>query len=210
MFSLTTIIIGITVLISIIGFGQPSFYEKAMFRPFNILHNKEYWRWVSGGFVHADYFHLAVNMFVLYSFGQFLESYFIAYFQDFGKVILVVFYLLAIPVSSMYSYYKHKNDFGYAAIGASGAVAAMLFASILVQPFAELRLYFAIPIPAWLFGILYLVYEYYMGKKQQDNIGHDAHFYGAIYGLVFSIIIRPQIAVEFYNQVLAKIAMLAA
>lgn len=210
MFSLTTIIIGITVLISIIGFGQPSFYEKAMFRPFNILHNKEYWRWVSGGFVHADYFHLAVNMFVLYSFGQFLESYFIAYFQDLGKVILVVFYLLAIPVSSMYSYYKHKNDFGYSAIGASGAVAAMLFASILVQPFAELRLYFAIPIPAWLFGILYLVYEYYMGKKQQDNIGHDAHFYGAIYGLVFSIIIRPQIAVEFYNQVLAKIAMLAA
>ncbi len=210
MFSLTTIIIGITVLISIIGFGQPSFYEKAMFRPFNILHNKEYWRWVSGGFVHADYFHLAVNMFVLYSFGQFLESYFIAYFQDLGKVILVVFYLLAIPVSSMYSYYKHKNDFGYAAIGASGAVAAMLFASILVQPFAELRLYFAIPIPAWLFGILYLVYEYYMGKKQQDNIGHDAHFYGAIYGLVFSIIIRSQIAVEFYNQVLAKIAMLAA
>ena len=210
MFSLTTIIIGITVLISIIGFGQPSFYEKAMFRPFNILHNKEYWRWVSGGFVHADYFHLAVNMFVLYSFGQFLESYFIAYFQDLGKVILVVFYLLAIPVSSMYSYYKHKNDFGYAAIGASGAVAAMLFASILVQPFAELRLYFAIPIPAWLFGILYLVYEYYMGKKQQDNIGHDAHFYGAIYGLVFSIIIRSQIAVEFYNQVLAKIAMLTA
>ena len=210
MFSLTTIIIGITVLISIIGFGQPSFYEKAMFRPFNILHNKEYWRWVSGGFVHADYFHLAVNMFVLYSFGQFLESYFIAYFQDLGKVILVVFYLLAIPVSSMYSYYKHKNDFGYAAIGASGAVAAMLFASILVQPFAELRLYFAIPIPAWLFGILYLVYEYYMGKKQQDNIGHDAHFYGAIYGLVFSIIIRSQISVEFYNQVLAKIAMLAA
>lgn len=205
MISIYILIIAATVLISIVGFGQPSFFEKAMFRPFNIFHNKEYWRWVSGGFVHADYFHLAVNMITLYFFGRNLEFYFNDVFQQLGGILFIVLYLSAIPISSMFSYYKHKNDFGYSAIGASGAVSAILFACILFDPFNTIQLYFFIEIPVWIFGILYLVYEYYMGKKQQDNIGHDAHFYGAVYGLVFTIIIYPNVVTNLIKLIMDKI-----
>ncbi len=200
MFSITTILIALTAIVSIMGFGQPSFLEKALFRPFNISNSKEYWRWVSGGFVHADYFHLFLNMLTLYFFGSNLEYYLANSFGTNGLVLYVLLYLSAIPISSMYSFYKHKNNFGYSALGASGAVAAVLFGSILFAPLSGITLYFAITIPAWLFGILYLVYEYYMGKKQMDNIGHDAHFYGALYGILFVIMVKPSVVSSFIMQ----------
>jgi membrane associated rhomboid family serine protease len=197
---LTILIIALTVVISMIAFAQHNFFDKARFYPYYIQHNKEYWRWMSGGFIHADYFHLAVNMLTLYFFGPVVEAYFTQLFGANGLFLFGVMYLLAIPVSSMYSYFRHQNDIGYAAIGASGAVSAILFSSILFAPLTTLQLYFAIPIPAWLFGILYLFYSWSMSKKQLDNIGHDAHFFGALFGIVFTILIKPDIVLHFISQ----------
>ncbi len=194
---LTIIIIGITVLISLTAFGQPQFFEKAKFNPWSIAHRNEWWRWISGGFVHADYFHLGVNMITLYFFGVNMEYYFSTVSEVNGLFLLAAMYLLAIPVSSLYSYHKYKDDINYSAIGASGAVSAILFSSILFDPTSKIYLYFAIGIPAWLFGILYLFYSYTMSKKQVDNIGHDAHFFGALFGIIFTIIIKPDILLLF-------------
>lgn len=194
---LTYVLIAITVLLSIFALSDSLFFEKAKFNPWSIAHRNEWWRWMSGGFIHADYMHLGVNMLTLYFFGPILEGYFVDLFGTKGYFLFAALYLLAVPFSSMYSYYKHKEDFTYSAIGASGAVSAILFGTILFAPTSSVCLYFAICIPAWLFGILYLVYEYYMGKRQMDNIGHDAHFYGALFGLIFVIIVYPSVISEF-------------
>jgi len=111
MFSISIILIALTVLISVVGFGQPNLFEKMLFRPYNIFHNKEYWRWFSGGFVHADFFHLAINMITMYFFASNLEYYFNEAFGANGFILFIILYLTAIPISSMYSYYKNKNNF---------------------------------------------------------------------------------------------------
>ncbi len=194
---LTTIIIAITVLLSITAFAQHNFFEKAKFNAYDIAYHKEWWRWISNGFIHADYFHLGMNMITLFFFGPKLEDHFADLFGLNGLFLYGTLYLLAIPVSSMYSYYKHQNDPNYSAIGASGAVSAILFSQILFDPTNGICLYYFICIPGWLFGILYLWYSYSMSKKQLDHIGHDAHLFGALFGLVFTILVKPDIVLSF-------------
>jgi membrane associated rhomboid family serine protease len=174
-----------------------------MFRPFNIKHSKEYWRWITGGFVHADLSHLIVNMLTFYFFSPYVLGVFTTLMNDvlLGQVLFVLFYLSAIVMSGMYSYYKNKDNFSYSALGASGAVAAMIFVYVILDPFGMIALYFVINVPTWLFGILYLVYEYVMSKKQYDNIGHDAHFFGAVYGILFIAILYPKSIVNLLIQV---------
>jgi membrane associated rhomboid family serine protease len=191
-FNMSNIMIGITVLISLYALNNYTVFEKAAFRPYLIKQNKEYWRWVTNGFIHVDYAHLFVNMLSLYFFGSNLLKYIEALTGSLAPIVFVLFYVSAIAISGIYSYMKHQDQYSYSAVGASGAVSAVVFACIMFNPFSKIYLYFAIGIPSWLFGILYLYYEYVMGKKQMDNIGHDAHFSGAIYGLAFALIIYPQ------------------
>lgn len=191
-FNMSNIMIGITVMISLYALNNYTVFEKAAFRPYLIKQNKEYWRWVTNGFIHVDYAHLFVNMLSLYFFGSNLLQYIDALAGSLAPIVFVLFYVSAIAISGIYSYMKHQDQYSYSAVGASGAVSAVVFACIMFDPFSKIYLYFAIGIPSWLFGILYLYYEYVMGKKQMDNIGHDAHFSGAIYGLVFALIIYPQ------------------
>lgn len=188
------IILIITAAVSYMALNNPSLLEKLMFRPFNIKHSKEHWRWVTGGFVHADLSHLIVNLLTFYFFSPYVLSVFTGLMQDafLGQIVFVLFYLSAIVMSSVYSYHKNKDNFSYSALGASGAIAALIFVYVILDPFGMIALYFVIKVPTWLFGILYLVYEYVMSKKQYDNIGHDAHFFGAVYGIVFIIILYPQ------------------
>lgn len=194
------IIIIATIVLSIIAFQNYSFYEKALFRPYLIKHSNEWWRWVSGGFIHQDYTHLIVNMLSFYFFAGVMLGYFNMVSNSNNGLLFLLFYLSAIVLSSMYSYYKHQDQYGYAALGASGAVSAIIFSYILIDPFGTISLYFIIKIPAWLFGILYLYYEYAMGKRGGTNIGHDAHFFGAIYGLVFPVLVHPQSGLNFINK----------
>jgi membrane associated rhomboid family serine protease len=188
-----------TAIISYLALGNPSLFEKLVFSPYRIKYNKEYIRWIGHGFIHADYMHLIVNMLTLYFFSNALEQISTIIVGDYWFLYFISFYLLSIVMSSLYSYHKNKENYSYSAVGASGATSAMIFSYILFAPTSKIYLYFAIGIPSWLFGLLYLGYEYYMGKKQQDNIGHDAHFFGALFGVVFTIISYPQVVDIFIS-----------
>lgn len=191
------LIIILTIGLSLLAFQNYSFYEKALFRPYLIKHSNEWWRWISSGFIHQDYMHLIVNMLSFYFFADVMLDHFNKISNTDNGILFLLFYLSALVMSGMFSYYKYQNNYGYAALGASGAVSAIIFSYILVSPLSSIYLYYVIKIPAWLFGILYLYYEYAMGKKQIDNVGHDAHFFGAVYGFVFPIIIHPQSGLDF-------------
>lgn len=200
---ITYIIIGITAVFSILAFNNRSLFDKLLFDPYRINHMRQYYRFFTHGLVHADTMHLVINLFVLYSFGKMVEDYFIFYFGP-GKGIYFYFllYVGALFLSSTPSYGKHRNNAWYTAVGASGAVSAIVFASILMSPLSGIRFIFIpIDIPAFIFGFLYLVYSAYMSKKGNDNIGHDAHFYGALFGLVFTIIIKPAFLAGFIDQI---------
>jgi membrane associated rhomboid family serine protease len=197
--NISNIVIVVTVLISLYALQNYSFLEKASFRPYKIKNDKEWWRWITNGFIHINNAHLFVNMLSLYFFGTNMLMYLQALIGDISSMLFLLFYVSAIAISGIYSYVKHKDDFGYSAVGASGAVSAVIFSCIMFDPFSKIYLYFAIGIPSWIFGLLYLYYEYYMGKRQMDNIGHDAHFSGAVYGLVFTVILYPQSITEFIS-----------
>lgn len=201
--AISTLIIIFTVVLSISAFQNYTLFEKALFRPWLMKQSNEWWRWISSGFIHKDYGHLIVNMLSFYFFGSVVEGYFADISGTGNGILFLVFYLSALVVSSMFDYHRYQDQYGYSALGASGAVSAVIFAYILFNPFGKIYLYFMIGIPSWLFGILYLYYEYAMARRQNDNIGHNAHFFGAVYGLVFPILIHPPAALDFVRQVSA-------
>jgi membrane associated rhomboid family serine protease len=198
---ISIIIIIVIGLISVAGFSQPELIYRYQFNAWQIKNRKEYVRWISNGFFHADWMHLLLNMFVLWSFGGSVTSYFQYYLPVNSNLLFILFFFSAIVVSSIYSYIKHQNNYNYNAIGASGAVSAVVFASILFEPYHIILLYF-IPIPGIVLGVGYLIYSRIMAKRNVDNIGHDAHFWGAVYGFVFPILINPSLLTRFFQKLL--------
>lgn len=197
------IIIGITVVVSVIAFQRRDIFNQLKFNAYDIKHFKKYYRFLSYGLIHADWMHLAVNMFVLYSFGDIVSQFFDHYFGLKGNVYFLLLYIGGLAFSTLIDFGKYKDDPYYNAVGASGAVAAVVFSSILLYPAGEIFLFFIpIGIPAPLFGILYLGYSVYMGKRGTDNIGHNAHFWGAIYGLIFTVAIKPEFFTLFIQHYL--------
>jgi membrane associated rhomboid family serine protease len=197
---MTIILIVITAFISIICFGNRNLFEKLQFNPYRVYHNKEYYRLITHAFVHADWIHLFVNMFVLYSFGRALEFFLALHGNSlhFSPVVIyLALYLSSTIVSSLTTLKKYRDVFNYNAVGASGAVASVLFACIFFDPWMKLGLYLVIPVPGIIFGVLYLWYSNYMSKKSGDNINHDAHFLGAIYGITFPVLLNPELFYEF-------------
>ena len=195
---ITIILLAATVLISYKGFSDPSIINKLILNPYKIQHNKEWWRLFGSGFIHANPNHLIMNMLVMFFFGFTVENHFSEQFGPFmGDLYYLTLYVLGIAVASLKDTMVKKDDYSYNALGASGATSAVLFAFILFQPFSKILLFFIIPIPAVLLGIGYLWYSSYMAKKNVDNIGHDAHFWGAIFGLVFTVILKPEIGLRF-------------
>lgn len=155
---------------------------------------KEFHRFVSHGFVHANWTHLAVNMFVLWMFGTSVEMLYPMITDGYRVLPYLGLYFGGVIFATIPSYKKHIQDPTYRAVGASGAVSAVLFAQILMLPTREVALIFLpIPMPAWVFGVLYLAYSWYMDKQSADNVAHDAHFYGAIYGLLYTAVLEPQL-----------------
>ena len=197
------VIIAATILTSILAWNQAELFAKLKFNPFLIKKNKEYWRLGSYGLIHADWLHLGINMFVLWSFGSVVIQYFQMVFP--GKAIFyyLVLYIGGLLVANASAFGKHKDNPYYSAVGASGAVSAILFSSIIFNPMGEIYL-FLIPfgIPAIVFGILYLAYSVYMNKKANDNVGHDAHFWGGIFGLFFTIALKPDLFFHFINEII--------
>jgi len=195
--TITLVILAITCLISIICFGNREWFFRLQFNAYQIVRRKQYYRLLSHGFVHANWTHLLVNMLVFFSFGGAIEGYYETYAIG-GSMAYLALYLLAIPLSSFSSLRKYKDNPNYNAVGASGAVNAVLFSFVFLDPWRKLYLFFALPIPGIVFGGLYLWYSYAMSKKESDGIGHDAHFLGAIFGVIFTAIFIPGAMANFF------------
>jgi membrane associated rhomboid family serine protease len=199
---MTYIFIIVTTVISIISFSNRDLFGKLLMNPYLVLKHKQYYRVISHAFVHADWLHLIVNMFVLFSFGVSVERYF-EYLASKGYILFPqvwfsLLYFLAIIISSLPTLYKKRNDSYYNCVGASGAVSAVLFCHIFFAPFAKLYLYAFLPLPGILFGVAYLIYSQYMSNKNMDNINHDAHFTGAVFGFLFPLLISYRLMYDVF------------
>ncbi|HPK10728.1 MAG TPA: rhomboid family intramembrane serine protease [Saprospiraceae bacterium] len=195
------ILIIFTSLISYQAFNNPNMLSKLMHYPYDEYRNNTYYRWLTSGFVHANMTHLLVNMLVLYFFGGYVETYFDDKFGMPGKFFFLLFYCVIIVLANIPTYLKNRNNQYFSSVGASGAISGLLYFFILHEPLSKLYFYFVLPIPAWLFGILYLIYSSYMSKQNADRIDHDAHFMGAVTGLVLGIMIDPSSVGDFISQI---------
>ncbi len=197
--SITFFIIILTSSVSIYAFNNRQLFDKFKLNPYMVVQRKEYIRIFTHALLHADWGHLIFNMLTLYFFGKLVEQYFIMIFPA-GKLLFVLLYILGIIVSSIPTILKNKNNHWYNSVGASGAVSAVLFAGILFDPHMSIFIMFIpIPIPAFLFGIAYLVYSQYMSRQNKDNINHDAHFYGAVFGFMFPVLLKPALIGYFFT-----------
>jgi len=197
----TYLLLAATILISVIAMENQSLKRRLMLNPHDVIHYQKWYRCFTHAFIHADWMHLGFNMFVLYSFGELLEMQLIAFYGLKGHFYMALLYLTGILFSSVFSIAKHKDNPAYNALGASGAVMAVLFAFILINPTVELQLLFLpIPIKAYIFGPLILLFEYIMSKRGGTGIAHDAHFAGAIYGVIFISFVDYHFLLDFFKQ----------
>jgi membrane associated rhomboid family serine protease len=160
-----------------------------IFYPTAVTNHNQWYRFITCGFIHADFMHLAFNMYTFYLFGDMVERAFTAIFGEMGKALYIVMYISSLVVCLLPTYFKHRNDYYYRSLGASGAVSAVIFIGIFLNPTMGMGI-FPIPfhIPAFIFGPLYLGISAYLAKKGHGNINHSAHIWGAIYGVVFLVI----------------------
>jgi membrane associated rhomboid family serine protease len=198
MTGITLTIIVLTCVISIIGFNRPKIIDDLIFWPPAISNRRQYYRFVTCGLIHADFMHLAFNMFTLYIFGRLIET---EFSSELGlpSFTYLILYVGALVVSGLPSYFKHRNDYNYRSLGASGAVCAVLFAFILLRPWTTI-LVFVIPVPAIIYAFLFLGYSMYMSRKGGGFINHDAHFWGALFGIAFTIAVKPEVVNIFLEQ----------
>jgi membrane associated rhomboid family serine protease len=178
-------ILGLTVAVSCLGlFGSPHVIDRNLLRPYYLVRDKRYDTLITKGFVHADMWHLFFNMLTLYFFGPYLEA-------TIGTTKFVILYFLGLLIASLGTFVRRRRDPQYASLGASGAINTVLFAFIVYYPLQKIYVFFAIPVPAFLYAILFLAYSYWASKNARDNVNHDAHFDGALVGLLFVLVTEP-------------------
>jgi|SRR5690554_633786 len=213
--TVTNIIVAANVILSIIGFQNREFLSKMLFNAFQVVHRKEYYRVFSHAFIHGSVLHILFNMYVLYNFGNLIEQIFTipevfnSIFPELefwgvsqGYLYYILLYFGGIFFATLPAIKNHHNNPSYNSLGASGAVSAVVLGFILLLPTAPLGILFLpFRIPAFILGGAYLAYEYYMSKRGQTGIAHDAHFWGALYGLVLLLILKPGFGLHFLNQV---------
>ncbi|MDG1842152.1 MAG: rhomboid family intramembrane serine protease [Crocinitomicaceae bacterium] len=191
-------IIAITVLVSINGFQNKTLIDKCLFSPYLIKTSGDYKRMLLHVFIHADYAHLAFNMFSLFFLGEILFDSLMLYNADYGVMHFYIIYFVGGLFATIGPYYKNQNNASYASLGASGCVSAVVFAFILWHPSLELMLlFFPFPIPAYVFGPIYLALEFFALRRGKGNIAHDAHIGGAFFGIIYILLINPQKGINF-------------
>ncbi len=197
MTAITIAIIVLTCIISISAFSREKIIDDFIFYPPAITNQHQWYRFVTCGFIHADIPHLLFNMYSFYMFGEVIEDAFDKIYGSKGKLLFLLLYFSALVVCLLPTYFKNKNNYYYKSLGASGAVSAIVFAFIFLAPTAKIGLMF-IPIhaPAFLFGIIYLGISYYLAHRGESRINHSAHFWGAVYGIIF-LIVTAQLLSEF-------------
>jgi membrane associated rhomboid family serine protease len=190
----TAIVIAITCAVSLLAFGNPRLLGAMMFWPPALRQRGEYQRLLTYGLVHADFTHLLVNMLTLFFFGTFVERFYQAKLGDFG---FAFFYTLGIVASILPTWWRHRDDPEYRSLGASGAVMGVLMASVLFDPWNMLYVFFAIPMPAIVYAVLFIAYELWADRRGGDRVNHSAHLWGAAYGVVFTLAVEPRLATRF-------------
>jgi membrane associated rhomboid family serine protease len=203
--SITIALVILTGIISYQAFSNPKMKGELIFHPRTIKNSGQFYRFLTHGFIHGSWTHLLINLYVLYEFGEVIEAYFGLIFGEIaGKFVFLLFYLTAVIIAAIPTFFRHQNNSGYAALGASGATSAIVFIYVFLAPWAW---FLFPPLPAILFGFGYLWYSSYMDKKGTDHIGHNAHFWGAVYGIVFiivsTLIFKPELLELFIQQFLA-------
>ncbi len=176
--------------------------NQLIFYPYKNLRNNQWYALFTAGFLHKDFNHLLFNMFTLYYFGSYVEAQFTATYVQIGAIYYVLFYLISIAIASMPALYINRNNPSYQALGASGAVSAVLYFSIIMEPWSMLYIFGIIPMPSIVFGVIYLIYESYMAKKGTDNIGHDAHISGAVFGVIIAFLFFFEQSKDFFNTII--------
>ena len=204
---MTYILIAFTALISITAFRNQEWFSKLQFNAYQVYHRKEVHRLLTHGFLHANWTHLLVNMLVLYFFGPIVEQLMKHYLSDamqaWSMLIYLFFYCAAIIVATLLSLYKNKDNVWYNSVGASGAVSAVIFFYIFFNPWEKIYFYGILPVPGIVMGVLYLIYGHYMSRRGTDNVNHDAHIVGALFGFVFPLFINYHLISVFVNKLLS-------
>ncbi|MFP4018189.1 MAG: rhomboid family intramembrane serine protease [Bacteroidales bacterium] len=202
----TFIIIALTIVVSLLAFNDNNLFKKLQLNPYLVIQRNQWHRVITHGFIHADSIHLLVNMIVLFSFGRSVENQFDILAKNHqiinsATLHMIILYFAGMIIASSTTIFKHKNNYQYNSVGASGAVSAVVFAAIFFSPKNTILIMGIIPIPAILFGILYLIYSQYKSRKGNDNVNHDAHFLGAVFGFIYPVIIDPSLLNYFLNSV---------
>ncbi len=195
----TFVLIGVTVFVSWQAFNNRALLERLILWPPAIDRQKQYDRLVTHGFIHADGQHLLFNMITLFFFGRAIEPVFV---DRIGMLGFAAFYLSAIVMAIMPTYFRHQKDANYRSLGASGAVSAVLFSFILFAPWSLIFLVF-IPVPAILYAVAYIGYSIWMDRRGGDNVNHSAHLWGAAYGMLFTVMMEPRVASTFMARLLS-------
>ncbi len=198
--TITLIIIIVTTGTSLYTMQKPRVLNSLMMNPFLITSQGQYYRLISSGFIHRDHMHLIFNMFSFYFFGTQLEYIFKEIFGSMGSVHYVALYVLGIVVSDIPTVFKNRHNKYYNSLGASGAVSAVVFACILFLPLRDICIYGVLCFPGVVLGFLYLVYSFYSSKKSKDGINHDAHLYGALFGVAYCLVFYPDSLRIFLEQ----------
>ncbi|MDR2026653.1 MAG: rhomboid family intramembrane serine protease [Prevotellaceae bacterium] len=195
-----TLLVIVTAGVSILAFQNREILNKLLMYPYIMVRQNQWYRAVTHAFIHADWMHLIFNMIALWSFGSFVFNS-LGHMTPFPVLHFFIMYFGAILFSSISDVVKHRNNQHYASLGASGAVSAVIFFSILLNPWTLIYVFF-IPCPGIVFGVLYLVYSNYMSKKGGDIINHDAHFYGSVFGMLYPLFVEPDIYKVFFYELL--------
>jgi membrane associated rhomboid family serine protease len=203
-YPVTIALIVANVIFSLIGFSNAAMVDKTIMWPYRVARENQYLRFITSGFLHADWMHLIFNMFTLFFFGMGLENYF-KFYNLGGNASYLAVYFLGLIVSDIPSYIKHKDDYNYRSLGASGAIAAVVFAMIIFDPWGQVRLYGAIKMSFLLFAVLYIIYCVLMSKRGGDNVNHDAHLWGALFGLVFSLVLVAYLQPALFTGIIEEL-----
>ncbi len=187
--NLTLIIIIVTSIISFTAFSNQRIIDNLIFYPPYIHQKNQWYRFITSGFIHADITHLLFNMFSFYMFGVFVEQNFDQIFGDRGKAIYLLLYITSLAACLVPTYSKQKDNYHYRSLGASGAVSAVVFAGLFLNPLAKIGFFILPPvIPGFIFGPIFLIISAYLAKRGGDTINHSAHIWGAVYGITFLLV----------------------